>query len=157
MSTHVSTRPLAHRLLMPLVISIVGLLAIAGLLVLAIIAFSDEKGMGIQQEVTLTEDDAGSALLVANGGEIIVRLQSNITTGYEWEVAAVDSDLLQFLGSTYEAPQNGIVGQAGIQELRFRALAEGETPLELKYWRPWEGEAGIANRFEVQIDIIESD
>jgi inhibitor of cysteine peptidase len=100
---------------------------------------------------TLTEVDLGRTVNVNVGDEIIIRLPSNPTTGYEWEIAALDEQRITSIASTYEAPQDGALGQGGTEVIRFRADAAGESTLALKYWRPWEGDASIEDEFSVTI------
>lgn len=76
---------------------------------------------------------------VTVGQEFTISLQSNPTTGYLWRFAKPpDEKLLKLVRTQYKAPQSKLVGAGGIEVWTFKALAEGKTPLELNYQRPWE-------------------
>ncbi len=111
--------------------------------------FSDELGM----PVVVTSEDNGTSMSMVPDAEVLVVLDSNATTGYEWAVDEFDTSVVAFLGSAYVAPEDGVVGQGGTQELRFRALAAGTTTVTLKYWRPWEGDSSIADRWEMTFEV----
>jgi inhibitor of cysteine peptidase len=157
MGVHHEALPRMQRPPRPLVWATVAI----GLIVVAAIAMiiasfagrggSDASGAA----VTLTAADQGRAISVSSGDEIAIRLASNPTTGYEWAVAALDEQRITYLASNYEAPGNGMVGQGGTQELRFRATGAGESTLTLKYWRSWEGDASIVEQYSVTIRVIE--
>ncbi len=111
--------------------------------------FSDDVGM----PVVVTSEDDGTSKRMAPDAEVLIVLDSNATIGYEWTVDAYDAGVVEFLGSTYVAPENGAVGQGGTQELQFRAIHEGTTTVTLKYSRPWEGNASIAERFQMTFEV----
>jgi inhibitor of cysteine peptidase len=133
-----------------LIAGIVGAVVIGiALLVGLVYIFSDEVGM----PVVVTSEDDGTTMRMIPDAQVLVVLDSNATTGYEWAIDEVDTDVVEFLGSEYIAPTNGAVGQGGTQELEFRALAEGTTTLRLKYWRSWEGDASIVDRWEMTFEV----
>jgi len=116
-----------------------------------VFVFSDEVGM----PVVVTSEDDGTTMGMIPDAQVLVVLDSNATTGYEWAIDELDTDVVEFLGSQYVAPTNGAVGQGGSQELEFRALAEGTTTLRLKYWRSGEGDTSIADRWEMTFEVRE--
>jgi inhibitor of cysteine peptidase len=66
-------------------------------------------------------------------------LDSNRTTGYQWELAEpLNESILKLVGSEYEAPEGGRVGQGGRELWTFDAVGTGKTTISLKYIRPWE-------------------
>jgi inhibitor of cysteine peptidase len=103
--------------------------------------------------VVLTSDNSGTTYRMDIDEVIVVSLDSNATTGYEWAIDELDETVVTSLGSTYIAPANGAVGQGGIEEWTFEALDSGITTLSLKYWRPWEGDASIVDRFELMLEV----
>lgn len=75
------------------------------------------------------------------GGTVMIKMDSNPTTGYSWQLARpIDGKMLRFLGSKYYAdkadPQ--MVGVGGEERWSFRALKCGRTRVFFKYVRPWE-------------------
>ena len=105
--------------------------------------------------LTVTEKDAGHPVQLAVGGNLVVNLNGNVTTGYNWQVRAVDATVIKPTGSGYkqnDAPA-GMVGVPGVQSLAFVAVAPGQTTLQLAYSRPWEKDANPAQTFQVSVSV----
>ena len=83
------------------------------------------------------------------GEEFVIALDSNPTTGYECE-AHFDSSMLQLVNREFSAHGVG-VGAGGIERFRLKALAAGETALELTYKRAWETIAAEDIVFHVHV------
>ena len=76
------------------------------------------------------------------GQEFTITLDSNRTTGFQWQLAEpLDGSVLELVGSEYEAPDGGGMGAGGRELWTFRAVGEGGTDIDLKYVRPWEEDA----------------
>jgi predicted secreted protein len=101
----------------------------------------------------VTAVDSGSELNVDRGDRIEVRLESNPSTGYGWELDEFDGRVMSFDSSDYVAPDNAAVGQGGVEVLRFTAVDDGESTLKLKYWRAWEGDASVIETFEITVNV----
>ncbi len=94
--------------------------------------------------IVLTEADNGTLEALNVGDVILVRLNGNPSTGYEWQ----RTDIL--LESILEPlPERGCcggscggdeVGNPNLSEFRFKAISSGTTRLEFVYQRPWEEE-----------------
>ncbi|HEY97897.1 MAG TPA: protease inhibitor I42 family protein [Dehalococcoidia bacterium] len=72
--------------------------------------------------------------------EFTIALESNITTGYSWQVA-YDDKALNLVENTYKEQDNTgkqIVGAGGTEYFTFKALSKGETQVTFTYHRPWE-------------------
>jgi inhibitor of cysteine peptidase len=106
-----------------------------------------------EMPVVLTSDDSGTTYRMQLDEEIVVALDGNATTGYQWAIDELDETVVRSLGSTYIAPSNGAVGQGGVEEWSFRALEPGTTVLSLKYWRQWEGDASVVERFDIILTV----
>lgn len=73
------------------------------------------------------------------GDVLVVRLDSNPSTGYGWtwdESAA--AGVLVKDGEPSMSGAAPMPGSGGVQTWRFRAAAPGEVQLQLDYLRPWE-------------------
>ena len=85
--------------------------------------------------------NSASPIEIEVGQEFIITLDSNPTTGYQWQLAELlDEAILRLIGSKYEAPEAkpGLVGAGGKERWTFKAVGEGETKICLKYVRSWE-------------------
>jgi len=84
--------------------------------------------------------------------EFIIALDSNPTTGYNWEERH-DATMLGLVKSKYEPDKKapGLVGAGGTQYFSFKALKAGITEITLTYKRPWETSSTTQKIFKVDI------
>lgn len=106
------------------------------------------------RDVNLTDSASGRTISVATGATITIVLESNASTGYHWTVAtAPDSAVLDALsGSGAYAPSSSdLLGAAGTQTFRYRAVGDGTTRLVLTYVAPGTAEVGKTFRLAVEV------
>lgn len=73
------------------------------------------------------------------GQEFNITLESNPTTGYQWQLAKqLNETILEFIGSEYKPSESGLIGAGGTEVWTFKAVNSGTTEISLKYVRPWE-------------------
>jgi predicted secreted protein len=95
------------------------------------------------------------------GQEFTLTLDSNLTTGYRWQLAEpLDSDYLELVGSEYIAPSASpaVLGTGGEEVWTFRTTAEGDTEVTMEYVPPGEGATppDEVRRYIVHIGPIEA-
>ena len=129
------------------------LLAVVLLVALALPACGPMNAGGAPKDVKLTEKEAGKSVEVANGGTLEITLEGNPTTGYTWEVDAVDEKILKLEGEPDFDAASDAVGAGGMMTLKFNAESAGETDLKLVYHRPWEEDEAPAETFEVSVTV----
>jgi len=103
----------------------------------------------------ITAVDNGKQITLQSGDAMTLTLESNLTTGYSWQVLAIDNRVLIQEGDPeYKdaTGSDGVVGAGGTQTFRFKAVGAGETSLELGYMRPWEAVPPIKT-FSVQVIV----
>ena len=84
--------------------------------------------------------------------EFTIALDSNPTTGYNWE-ASYDENMLSLEKEEYNPDEKapGLLGAGGTQYYRFQALKVGETEITVTYKRSWETESAEQKVFTVDI------
>jgi len=75
---------------------------------------------------------------VSEGQVLVFSLDSNPSTGYLWETAEMDGEILSQTGTAEFRQEARLLGAPGKQILHFESIGTGETNLELVYHRPWE-------------------
>lgn len=108
------------------------------------------------KSITATEKDDRGKLILAAGGTLTVRLQSNVTTGYGWSVVKNDPKALKLMGKPkYESPKQVIPGAGGHQVFSFQATGAigTNTVLVLEYKRPWEKDTPPAQTLTLNVRI----
>jgi inhibitor of cysteine peptidase len=106
------------------------------------------------RSVTLTNTNNGGNLEVQVGGQIIVKLDGNPSTGYTWEAKDLDATMFKQVGDPVFSSSNpGLVGSAGTLTLTFNALKAGTSQLTMIYHRPWETGVDPINTFTVRVTV----
>src|SRR5262249_27911725 len=130
-----------------------GLAALSGESAAALGDKKEEK-KGKTVPVTVKDKDKEGKVKLARGDTLEVRLPSNRTTGFSWQVAKIEKDRLKSQGKPmYEAPKKGLIGAGGTEVFRFTAEAAGKTELELVYKRPFEKDKPPARTYKLTVEI----
>ena len=119
------------------------------LLILALFSSCGARG------TSLTEVENGQQVNLEPGDSLTITLESNITTGYSWQVLEIDPTILSQEGDPEyrQSPgSEGLVGAGGAETFHFKAAASGETTLKLGYMRPWESEPPV-EAFEIIVIV----
>lgn len=111
-------------------------------------------GVRDKGQLVLTRADHHRTAEVRVGERIAVRLAENPTTGFSWAIDETDRRLLTLDASDYAAPDLGFIGAKGQRTFQFIARQPGEMTLQLKYWRVWEGDGSVTERFTMTLRII---
>jgi predicted secreted protein/cell division septation protein DedD len=102
-------------------------------------------------EIRLTEEDNGGLAELGEDQVLVISLESNPSTGYSWQVAEIDEDVVQQVGETEFEQLSPLLGAPEKQILRFRPTGTGQSTLKLVYHRPWEKGAEPIREFSVQV------
>ncbi|MFH1327616.1 MAG: protease inhibitor I42 family protein [Candidatus Bathyarchaeota archaeon] len=93
----------------------------------------------IEGSVSVIHNVTLSNVEVEVGQQFNITLESNPTTGYQWQLAEpLDESILNLIGSEYQAPENGLIGAGGEEIWTFEAVDQGTTEISMEYVRPWE-------------------
>lgn len=106
-----------------------------------------------ESEVIVGADDAGTTVELAVDDTLVIELEGNPSTGYSWEVGALDTAVLAPVGEVQFTPQSDLVGASGIVILRFQAMGAGESELSLIYHRPWEEDVEPLETFTINVIV----
>src|SRR4026209_30371 len=126
------------------------LIAITSLLYACAAETSQEQS---KSTIQLTEADAGRLVELRVGDILEVTLPGNPTTGFQWEVSAINSAILKPMGEPKFEPSSNAVGSGGNVTLRFEAVGTGQTELKLIHHRPFEENVPPIQTFEVTITV----
>jgi len=125
-------------------------LAVIILIIMSVAAFSAAKS-----PVKITEDNKDSTVEMRVGELLEVTLIGNPSTGYMWDVASVNPNILKPIEQLEFQGDSKAIGAPGKLTLRFEATRPGKTPLKLIYHRPWEKNIEPIDTFEVTVVIKE--
>ncbi len=104
----------------------------------------------------LTAADSGSAIQVANGQSIVIRLDANSTTGYSWQQApGLDESVVKLVSESYQqaTASPGMVGAGGTDVWTYQAVGAGTTTIALTYQRA--NDPTGASSFTVNVTVAQ--
>jgi inhibitor of cysteine peptidase len=99
-----------------------------------------------------------SSMKVTAGQDFNISLQSNPTTGYQWQLdGPLDEKVVKYVSKEYKADQSGgteNVGAGGVEIWTFKAVGKGGADIKMKYVRPFEKGTKPAEQrvFKVTVD-----
>jgi inhibitor of cysteine peptidase len=126
-------------------------------------------GSGDQgNEIVLRDHDNGRQVTLNVGDTLVVRLTSNPTTGFRWNLASNMASPfspgfnfvsgmvppLQPVGTpTFESPRDARPGAPGVQVFRYTVTGAGVGTLRLFYERPFGALSQTARKWEVTVVV----
>ena len=99
------------------------------------------------------EQDGGKTVELHAGDKLEVSLKGNPTTGYQWEMAAVDAAILKLVGEPEFNPNGNALGAGGKVTFRLKAVAAGQTTLQLVYHRSFEKSTPPTKTFKATVVV----
>src|SRR5262245_32613552 len=132
---------------------------IAAALPLAAMTFFAAPAVGAQRAAAplmVTEKENNGEVSVPAGGTLVVRLESNLTTGFSWQIKQNDPKILKPLGQPrYERQENPRPGAGGHQVFRFLAAGPADTTanLQLQYSQPFDKKTPPAKTFALTVRL----
>ena len=129
--------------------------AVGGLLVAAIVGafLLGWNPFAADGDHRLDAADDGTVVEAVVGEQILLRLEGNPTTGYEWQVDAGDPAVLALAGEPDYESSSDADGAGGTYTFRFDAVATGETQLELEYAPTWGAPEAAPQVFSVTVAV----
>jgi len=103
--------------------------------------------------VRLDEQDNEQNVDVASGDKITITLEGNPTTGYSWEVSAMDPAMVELVGEPDYKTDSKALGSGGVYIFTFKAATAGTTNIKLIYHRSWEEDVEPVKVFEVTLNV----
>lgn len=105
------------------------------------------------EPIRIGEKDAGKTITMKTGDTLLVELDGNVTTGFNWILAPQNPVLLSQLDEAKVTPESSRIGAPGKIVLSFKAVAQGQAALHLDYKRPWEKNITPTKTFEVTLIV----
>ena len=107
----------------------------------------------VSGKVEVTAAEAGKAVRAAVGNLIVITLQSNPSTGYNWELRDFDYGVADFYKSETVAPEGGNVlfGAPTKAVITLQAVKPGSQDITLVYRRLWEPPNQVAETFQFRL------
>lgn len=108
--------------------------------------------------IKLTLADDGKTIKAPTGKKIEINLKGNPTTGFEWRMVELKSDVVKADGKGEYVPDKNNpprVGSGGTFVFKFITAKPGKATLKFEYLRPWEKGRDPAQKFSVNLVVAE--
>ncbi len=125
-------------------------MVLTGVLFLGACGDSDENQPTL---TTLTESDNGRIIELQVADKLDVTLNENPSTGFTWEIKAIDQTIIKQIGEPEFTPGTGGIGAAGKRTFHFQAVTPGTSDLKLIYHQPFNPDVPPSSTFEVTIIV----
>lgn len=105
--------------------------------------------------VEVGASDNGKVVTAAVGNLVRIVLESNPSTGYNWELRNFEYGAADFHSSDTVARQGGnvLLGAPGDTVITLQAVKPGSQKIEVVYRRPWEAPDQVAATFVFQLEV----
>ena len=123
------------------------LFLIAGLLLVLVVITGCTKNVEVNQEMN------GGSVILEQGQTLVLKLASNPTTGYDWEIVDLNSAILEQVGEVDYKSDSALIGSGGVNTYTFKAVGSGNIQLSLVYHRSWEKEIPPIETFELDVTV----
>jgi len=102
-------------------------------------ATAEVCGLSLRVYRLVTEDDNDAHVTLRLGDRLLVALEGNPTTGYQWANTLVyEFATLREIGEPEFRPDSDLVGAGGLFLFRYEAVRVGPQAFRFAYQRPWE-------------------
>lgn len=91
---------------------------------------------------------------VSRGEQLHVAVDSNLSTGYAWDLTQADSSLVQRTGQRELVSDTNLLGAPFKEYVTLAAVQDGDASVTLTYGRPWEGPIAVVSHVTLQSDRL---
>jgi inhibitor of cysteine peptidase len=106
------------------------------------------------KSLAVTEADNGKTVTITKGQNLLLKLQSNPSTGYKWAVSSTDKTF-GYPTETFVQNNDGAVGSGGVQRFTWKSSSMlnvvGSHTVKLEYKRSGEKTASKTFTFTVKV------
>jgi len=105
------------------------------------------------QQIQVTVADQGKNFTLHVGDSLVIVLDSNPSTGYNWVVKSVDNPVLSQSGEPVFKTDSKQMGAPGNTTFTFKTMSSGFQVLTLLYQRPFEKDAQPLKTFTINVTV----
>jgi len=110
------------------------------------------------KSLSVTDADNGKTVTITKGQSLLLKLQSNPTTGYKWAVSSTDRTF-GYPASERFVKNSDAVGSGGLQRFTWKTNSPldltGTHKVTLEYKRSWETQAAPAKTFTFTVKVVD--
>ena len=126
------------------------------MLALALAVAACASGPPALEKGELDNAPDATSITIRQGGELMVKLDTNLTTGYQWMAPAAVGPVLSPIGNPVYVNKGNeprYIGAGGINLFRFKGEQAGQVTLQFDHKRPWEANAVPAKSVRYTVTV----
>lgn len=108
---------------------------------------------GCAENMEVNEEMNGGSVELEQGQTLVLKLASNPTTGYDWELEDLNAAILEQVGEVEYKSDSALIGSGGVNTYTFKAVGSGNMKLTLVYHRSWEKDIPPIETYELDIVV----
>ena len=109
--------------------------------------------VGCAKTVEVNEEMNGGSVTLEQGQTLVLKLASNPTTGYDWEIVDLNAAILEKVGEVEYKSDSALTGSGGVNTYTFKAVGSGNMQLSLVYHRSWEKDIPPIETFVMDVTV----
>ena len=103
--------------------------------------------------IKVNETQNGTTVELAHGDELVITLEGNPTTGYQWEMLPNSEGVVELQGDPEYKSGGKLAGSGGQYKFAFKAIKAGATTVNLKYYRSFEADVPPIQTYTINITV----
>jgi inhibitor of cysteine peptidase len=122
-------------------------------IIACIMLFTLLSGCAEKSTVNVNESQNGSSVDLQTGDILVITLDGNPTTGYQWEMLPNPDGIVELQGDPEYKSGGNLVGSGGKYSFNVKAVKAGTTTVDLKYFRSFEEGVPPIQTFSIEITV----
>jgi inhibitor of cysteine peptidase len=115
--------------------------------------FSLLSGCAGKSTMNVNESQNGTSVDLKTGDMLVITLEGNPTTGYQWEMLPNTDGIVELQGDPEYKSGGNQVGSGGKYSFNVKAVKAGTTRVDLKYYRSFEADVPPIQTFSIDITV----
>jgi len=107
----------------------------------------------IMSEIIIVKENAGKTFKAIQGNSILIRLDENRSTGYQWEIDLSDDQVISLEKTDYTPGAKKKIGSGGARTFNLKAESSGSVKILLRLKNEWKPDDSAIDKFEVTIKV----
>jgi inhibitor of cysteine peptidase len=122
-------------------------------IIACILLFTLLSGCAGKSTVNVNESQNGTSVDLQTGDMLVITLEGNPTTGYQWEMLPNTDGIVELQGDTDYKSGGNLVGSGGKYSFNVKAVKAGTTRVDLKYYRFFEADVPPVKTFSLEVTV----
>lgn len=123
------------------------------ILCLGLIALMLLSGCNGKKAMEVNEAQNGGSIELQSGDTLMIKLDGNPTTGYQWEMLPNADGVVELQGEPAYKSTSNLIGSGGVYKFTLKAVKAGSTRVDLKYYRSFEADVPPIQTFSVDVVV----